>query len=94
MEWYVEIGQRNTVQMVTSMCRCKMAYPNKQRNKHNHYFMADGILMHSMKNGLSDITQIVVPKCLRKRILIVSHEADMAGYLGSKKTVFCPQSLK
>ena len=42
--------------------------------------------MHSMKKGLSDITLIVVPKCLRERILIVSHE-DMAGHLGSKKTL-------
>ena len=65
----------------------EMAYQNKQTNKHNHYFIADGILMHSMKKGLSDLTHIVVPKCLRKRILIVSHEADMAGHLGSKKTL-------
>ena len=43
------------------------------------------ILMHSVKKGLSDLTQIVVPKCLCERILIVSHE-DMTGHLGSKKT--------
>ena len=65
----------------------EMAYQNKQTNKHNHYFIADGILMHSMKKGLSDLIQIVVPKCLRKRILIVSDEAGMAGHLVSKKTL-------
>ena len=65
----------------------EMAYPNKQTNKHSDYFIVDGILMHSMKKGVSDLTQIVVRKCLSKRILIVSHEADMAGYLGSKKTL-------
>ena len=43
--------------------------------------------MHSMKKGLSDLTQIVVPKCLRIRILIVGHEADMAEHLASKKTL-------
>ena len=43
--------------------------------------------MHSMKKCLTDLTQIVAPKCLRKRILIVSHEADMAGHLGPKKTL-------
>ena len=59
-----------------------MAYPHKQTSKHNRYFIADGILMHSMKRGLRDLTQIVVPKRLRKQILIVSHEPLMAGHLG------------
>ena len=68
----------------------KIAHPKKQIvNSKSYFYIDDNLLMHFCKykdpEADLDVIQIVVPKCLRKELLRVSHAIPMAAHLGINK---------
>uniref|UniRef100_A0A3Q2DC58 Gypsy retrotransposon integrase-like protein 1 n=1 Tax=Cyprinodon variegatus TaxID=28743 RepID=A0A3Q2DC58_CYPVA len=48
------------------------------------YFIRDGLLFHQLEGG--SIEQVVVPQCLRGKVLALGHDVPLAGHLGNVKT--------
>ena len=59
-------------------------FPNAQP----YYYVKDGMLMHHDLNfkTLQEAEQIVVPDCLRSKILHLAHDIPASGHLGITKT--------
>ncbi|KAG5277592.1 hypothetical protein AALO_G00119390, partial [Alosa alosa] len=49
------------------------------------YFVKDDLLYHQPKDAA--VEQIVVPKCLRDKVLCLGHDIPWAGHLGTVKTL-------
>lgn len=51
----------------------------------DHYFIRDGLLFHQPEGG--SVEQVVVPQCLREKVLALGHDVPLAGHLGNVKTL-------
>ena len=59
----------------------------KDRKSDEYFKMKDGILYRYCKNFEGrEISQVVVPKELREKVLMMAHDAVMSGHQGRKKT--------
>ena len=68
----------------------KISHTEKQIvNCKTYFYIDDNILMHCCKHNDPeadlDVIHIIVPKCLRKELLRVSHDISMAARLGKNK---------
>jgi transposase InsO family protein/predicted transcriptional regulator len=53
-----------------------------------YYFMQDGVLMHRdiVRKTRQEVEQVVVPRCIRTKILEMAHDIPASGHLGIHKT--------
>jgi len=72
-----------------SLCKFIKEADGSQRDKKSeeYFTMTDGILYRYCKNFEGrEISQVVVPKRLRDKVMTMAHDAVMSGHQGRKKT--------